>query len=371
LKGAKDHIELNYRFSSWEWKDMPGAVESWAKSFVNRVADISSLGNVMSAQNRFVQKNYLLKERELRDQMVFQPPMSVLARGTLKGAVVSWENRHASARGFYLYRDGRRVNAQPLPPTARSFEDTVNGSFAYTVQAVDEQDRESSPSISARCQAGTADASPPRIVVISPPGSAIEGQPVWLKARALDNRENGLISMTLHYRKPGGASYTALRMARRTKAVFTAAIPGREVAPAGLEYYFSATDGSNPSVFPPSAPALTLSLVAEPAAPGRVPSAPRRFCVRGTVLSWEKSVQGGEIAWYRIYRGTNRNFQPGPDSFLTYVAGETPRFEDNGMDLQGTPLLGLWYYRLTAVDAAGRESAPSSAVVVQWPDQTQ
>ncbi len=46
------------------------------------------------------------------------------------------------------------------------------------------------PSISVPCYGGNADVAGPQIVVISPPTSVMAGQPLWIKARLLDNRSD-------------------------------------------------------------------------------------------------------------------------------------------------------------------------------------
>ena len=71
---------------STRWADLPGAMESWAHNFMYRVNDISSLGNVTSTQNRFVQENYVAKENQLRKALAIQPPAEVAARGLRQGA---------------------------------------------------------------------------------------------------------------------------------------------------------------------------------------------------------------------------------------------------------------------------------------------
>src|ERR1019366_9301131 len=98
IGAEKDHIELNQNFNHYAWADLPGAMESWAQNFVYRVTDISSLGNVVSSQNRFVQLNYVKKENDLRKGMTVQPPRSVTARGTPRGALVLWKNAQPQAK---------------------------------------------------------------------------------------------------------------------------------------------------------------------------------------------------------------------------------------------------------------------------------
>ena len=49
---------------------------------------------------------------------------------------------------------------------------------------------------------------------------------------------------------------------------------------------------------------------------------------------------------------------------LTYVASDTTSFRDNGLDFAGRKLTCTCYYRVTAVDKADRESAPTRAAAV-------
>jgi hypothetical protein len=62
IAATADHILLNEKFADTTWTEMPDVMQSWARNFTHRVTDISSLGNVMSSQNRFVQLNYLPRE---------------------------------------------------------------------------------------------------------------------------------------------------------------------------------------------------------------------------------------------------------------------------------------------------------------------
>ncbi len=367
IGAEKDHIELNQNFSHYTWLDLPGAMESWARNFVYRVTDISSLGNVVSSQNRFVQLDYVKRENELREALRPEPPSGVMARGTVKGAVITWQAKaevrspKSEVLGFNVFRDGAKLNDELLAVGMTSFADKANGCFRYTASAVADG-AESLPSVPVSCEAGTADHTPPHIVVISPPTSAMEGAPVWVEARVLENRSYDDISARLRYRVPGSKHWKTLTMARRVKAVFTAQIPPREVGPNGLEYYIEASDGSNTGFFPVSAPVMPLSLVTYSSGRARVPASPESLSVSGQTLSW--SVSPGAF-WYRIYRSNRSGFQPGPDTLLTYVAADTTSFRDNGLDFAGQKLTGTWYYRVTAVNKAGRESRATRAMGVK------
>ena len=129
IAAAKDHIELNRDFDGYAWKDLPGAMPSWVANFTHRVTDVSSLGNVVSTQNRYVQLNYVTKEKQLRKGLAIQPPSGVTARGTPRGGR-RLEERAARREGFLrLSRrgeaDGRALAAERpsrmrTPSTARS-----------------------------------------------------------------------------------------------------------------------------------------------------------------------------------------------------------------------------------------------------------
>ena len=365
IAAEKDHIELNQKFNHYTWTDLPGAMESWARNFVYRVTDISSLGNVVSSQNRFVQLNYVKKENELRKSLAVQPPSAVTARGTRQGAVITWraevQSPKSKVQGFNVYRDGRKLNASLLSPEATTYADEADGRFRYTVTEVVADGTESLPSVPVTCEAGKADHTPPHIVVISPPMSALEGAPVWIEARILENRSYANVSATLHYRVPGAKKWRRMPMSRRVKAIFTAQVPAREVTASGLEYYIEAADGSNVAFFPASAPAMPMSLVTYTAGSQRSPAGPGLLSAKDQTLSW--TLSPGAF-WYRIYRSDHPRLEAGPDNLLTYVASGTTSFRDNGLDLTGRALTGVWYYRVTAVDKDDRESAPTKAAAV-------
>ena len=124
IAAEKDHIELNQKFNHYTWTDLPGAMESWARNFVYRVSDISSLGNVVSSQNRFVQLNYVKKENELRKGLaVAAARLSHGSRHAQGGGhhLARWtkskrKSRNPSCAGFNVYRDGVKLNASLLPP---------------------------------------------------------------------------------------------------------------------------------------------------------------------------------------------------------------------------------------------------------------
>ena len=115
LAAARDHIELNLNFATASLDDLSKMMASWVYNFMSRINDISSLGNIISIQNRYVQLNYEPREAELRPRA----------------------GDHSKA-GL-----DEKLN---LPSYAAPFQ----------------------------------------IIMVSPPTSAPEGEPVWIKARLLD-----------------------------------------------------------------------------------------------------------------------------------------------------------------------------------------
>ena len=369
IAAARDHIILNTKFQKYNFADLPGQMPSWEQNFIYRVDDISSLGTVVSTQNRYVQINYMLKVKALRNTLhqqnnlssLLQPPSNVQARGTTEGSVITWTNELLAARGFNIYRNDLKINDQPLPSYTRTFKDKADGSFNYYVTALTWNDIETQKSIPAACSAGSADNQPPHIVLISPPTSAAKGQPFEIKARLLDNRTHQNITADLHYRAPGQPKWQTLTMTRKVKAIFTASLPTDKFDI--LEYYISASDGTSTSTLPVSAPAQTLSTViskTETAANLEKP----KLKAENKTLTWQTNNKTTHL--YRIYRSRNKNFKTAPHTFLTYLAAVTESYKETGVDLLGQPLQGNWYYRITAVDIEGFESKPSNTVKIEW-----
>lgn len=199
--------------------------------------------------------------------------------------------------------------------------------------------------------------------MISPPTSVMAGQPVAIKARLLDNRIDELLQATMYYRKPGESNWTKLPMTRKIKAVFTASIPATAIGPEGIQYYITATDGDNESVFPTEAPLQPLSLVQEKAVNATALAAP-------VIIPNKQAVQWAAVPgadYYQLYRSRQKDFLPAPDNLLTYLAADAAlSFTDNGVDLLGQPLKGAWYYRVTALDKNGYESKPSAIVAINY-----
>ncbi|MBW9111645.1 DNRLRE domain-containing protein [Microbacterium ureisolvens] len=87
------------------------------------------------------------------------------------------------------------------------------------------------------------------------------------------------------------------------------------------------------------------------------PSAPSGLAAThgsgGVDVSWTASTDNTRVLEYRVFRGTTADFSADADSFLATTA--TTSYHE------ASPALGTYYYRVTAVDGADNESAPSSA----------
>jgi hypothetical protein len=147
-------------------------------------------------------------------------------------------------------------------------------------------------------------------------------------------------------------------MTRRIKTTFTGIIPANQISESGIEYYVTAADGKNESVFPAE---NYLSLIQEKA--DKITLGVPVLKADKLQLSWQP-IKGA--SYYKIYRCGQKDFNAGPEYNLTFIAGDaTLSFSDNGKDFKGDLLKGDWYYRITAVDKRGYESAPSDIMTIK------
>lgn len=362
IESVKTYCELDQNFPSITWSGLPGSFETWARNFRDRVTDISSLGNVQSTQNRYVNLRYVAKENSLRSSQTVKAPSHVDARGTTTGAVITWANEETNILGFNVYRGTTKLNTSLLGSTVTSYSDSANGTYSYTVTAVNTASQESPKSVPSVCKAGNADTDAPNVVVVSAPTSGGIGQPVDVEARVLDDRTYNSVSATLYYRTLGTGGWTSLTMDRRVKAIFTAKIPAGAITTAGVEYYVSASDGTTNGYFPKTAPTIPMSLVGETISDTTAPGVPGNPTANGSTFQWGAST--GDVHWYKIYRSMVSGFTPSKATFLTYVYKDTSSFQDKDTDFEGIRLNGIYYYRITAVDKSGNESAPTAQLAL-------
>ncbi|UCC33335.1 MAG: hypothetical protein JSW53_06105 [Candidatus Bathyarchaeota archaeon] len=97
------------------------------------------------------------------------------------------------------------------------------------------------------------DISPP-IIVHEPVTAGTEGQRILVRAVIMD--DIGITGATLYYRRTGDSGFSAVPMVLCDECVdvYEAAIPASAITTAGVEYYISATDGTNVTTHPTSNP---------------------------------------------------------------------------------------------------------------------
>jgi hypothetical protein len=362
IEAAYQHAQLNLYFPAINTSgSLPGLFRDWVKNFTHRVTDISSLGNVQSIQNRYVQERYLVKENELLQKATVKFPTDIKATGITTGAVVSWQNNEPNCKGFNVYANNKKINKILLPDSTTNFSHTANGKFIYQVTAVNNSNTESSLSPSVICAAGNADVTPPYIAIVSPPQSVQQGSIFMLKVRLLDDRAYEQLSVTIFYRAIGTAKWNSTSMQRKANAVFATSIACNT---SGVwEYYVIASDGINKATYP----VLQKQYATWVVQPG-TDAAPA--AIENLTVSQDNSLQWSAItdnaAYINIYRSTNPVFTPAAANLLTWLPPAATSFKDNGLDMEGNPLSGTWYYIIVPVSGSGVHAAVAKAVAVPW-----
>jgi hypothetical protein len=362
LRAADLHVKLNYSFPQVEKaSDLTLLFPHWVRNFTARVTDISSLGNIQSVQNRYVQERYLVKETELLQKAKIKFPTQVTAKGTMEGLIISWQNNELNCKGFNVYASNRRLNTQLIPANHNQYAHESDVEETYYVTAINQDGTESERSPGAFCSAGKSDREPPLVVLISPPSSAKQGSFFTVKIRLLDERSHDLQSATLHYRKMGNTSWTSLPMQRRIKAVFTGSFLCSETS--GYEYFISANDGNNEATFPADTASRLSVIVESHACP--VPNNALNVSTDGNKILWDAKITSTDVI--NVYRATAKDLVCDASIWVTYLPPEAISFEDNGRDFMDKPLQGVYYYRIQLMDSHGCEKGTSQPIRINYP----
>ncbi len=363
IDAVEAYDELDQNFETAPWDALPGAFRRWMHDFTHRVIDISSLGNVVSAENRYVQLRYLPRVEQLRAAQDIKAPSHVRARGDMSGAVITWKNEQPQdALGFFVYRDGKRITRRRLPPSTTRYQDDISGYHTYRVRCAVSGGL-SPMSLPSSAHAGRKSDIPPRVIVISPPTSCGLRQNASIEARILSDRTYGSVHALFAYRHFGESRWRTMKMTRRCKSIFAVTIPGAMIGSEGLEYYIIASDGAETGNYPVTAPSLCASIILDPASETHAPDKVTSLRQKEGGFAWNP-VKGA--FWYRIYRSTSPDFQPGRANYVTYVAGDTKEFKDLEGDFVGKTLHGAYYYRITAMTEDGVEGAPSDPLRMNY-----
>jgi hypothetical protein len=361
LKAADLHLQLNRSFPNISKpSELTQLFSEWTFNFLNRVTDISSLGNVQSIQNRYIQERYLQKEEELLRSAHVKFPTRVQPRGTSSGVLITWRNNEPEAKGFYLYANGKSVNQKLISNLDSSYIVSSHEPAQYSVTAISSSGIESDLSPSSFAYAGTSDKKPPLIVVVSPPGGVKKGTFCYIKVRLVDDRAYELQKATLHYRKVGTANWFVSPLSRRVKAVFAG---GFLCDRAGVyEYFVSASDGSNEATFPVDRE-TPLTVVVE-----------ENGCTKGN-QQIEVQELNGELRWnmagdkldvFQVYRSQQKDFNAGPSTFVTYLPPQAQQYQSNMIDFNGDSLKGTYYHKVILMDSRGCIKAQSASTEVRF-----
>ena len=361
LEGTRDHILLNSEFESYTWDKLPGLMDDWVHSFLSRIDDISSFGNIMSIQNRFIQQNYVEKVKQLAKFQRVKAPSHIVAQGTRDGAVVTWKNEEPGAEYFVVCRNGEELAT--LPVDVLSYKDNFDGKASYSVYVIDSDGNKSVPGIPYSCLAGDADSVPPTIIVTSPVTSVFKGRDLHVKCAIVDNRMSDDLSVTLYYRVIGGKKWTAVPCDHKSRSVFGITVSAEELQCPGIEYYLEASDSKNSACFPVEGKLRPHTVMIQNLNDETEVAAPTIQVAAGNRIKWE-AVPDADI--YRIYRSRSSDFDASTVSFLTFVGGQTTSFKANGFDRDGKPLKGTYYYCIKAVNPSDMESPASNVVAVEY-----
>ncbi|AWB87296.1 DUF7594 domain-containing protein [Mycetocola zhujimingii] len=131
----------------------------------------------------------------------------------------------------------------------------------------------------------------------------------------------------------------------------------------GTAYYrIVAVDGSGNVSAPTSAVAVTVTDTIAPSVPSGVTASAG---ATSATITWTASTDNVGVATYALYRGNNAGFEANASNRIAELTGTS--YTDTGLQP------GSYFYRVTAVDAAGNVTAPSEAsgeVVIAAPDRT-
>lgn len=361
IEAAHQHTQLNLFFPSVQKaSELPYVFEKWANNFTSRITDISSLGNIQSVQNRYVQERYIAKEKELLKKAEVKFPTNIVAKGTDEGAIISWNNNEPGCKGFRLYAGAVEI-AGNIPATDSSITVAENGLQQFRLTAISATGVESEFSAAASCYLGKADTLGPQIIVVSPPATVKQGSSFSLKARLLDNRHYSLLKTTLIYRNAGEVNWKRLPMQYKTKGVFTSDILFEQ--PALIEYFLEANDGTNTSTFPAEKNKF-LSILIEPLT-AAAKKATLFTQVKDRKINWSLQKLPAN-SYYNIYRSKSKTASPSTATLVTYMPPESASFVANGFDFNGDPLKGTYYYIITIMDIDGVEKARSGVIAITY-----
>ncbi|KAF2420067.1 DNRLRE domain-containing protein [Microbacterium sp. B35-30] len=350
--------------ASGYWRIGGGNLSSWPGATSNFY--FRGALDEFAVYNGGLSANEIARHYALGVQDVASPstPSGLTATHGSGGVAVSW-TASADNTGVLEYRVYRGTSAD-FTPDADSFVATTAttsyledapalGTYYYRVTAVDGAENESLPSAPRQLlvtdiDAPTAPASP-----AATQAGANGATVTW--APSADNVD---VIDYLVYR--GDAAGFAIADGTLVGTVGSTSFSESGLS-AGAHYYRVVARDAAGNVSQPSDTA-TLTIVPPDVT---APSSPGGFTATlssGTTvtLSWNASTDDRGVTSYVLYRSLVADFTPSAGSRIAEVT--TPGHVDTGR------AAGTWHYKVTAQDAAGNVSAPSSAsVTIQPPSQ--
>lgn len=294
--------------------------------------------------------NEAIREIELVvDNQAPAAPQGVVAN--LQGAdgTIAWNpNAEGDLLGYLLYRNGRLVNGPAqlpedlrgyaLPATTYLDSAVSDGTHRYVVFAIDRAGNLSPPS--APAELGPIDNGPPHLVIDAPEDGAAFETALDVRASSADR---DIASVQFAYRAAGASDWTALGPAQTEAPYRLRWTPGE--LPHG-DYAIRALARDVAGLDDPQPPQVNVRYadLTPPSAPGALQAIADGDTVH---LQWNASADASVVA-YRVERSDGGDWQP--------VGDDTPGTtrSDGGRDD------GRWRYRVSALDAAGNVSSPSS-----------
>lgn len=294
--------------------------------------------------------NEAIREIELVvDNQAPAAPQGLVANLQGADATIAWDpNAEGDLLGYLLYRNGRLVNGPAqLPEDLRGYAlqattyldgAVPDGTHRYVVFAIDRAGNLSPPS--APAELGPIDNGPPHLVIDAPEDGAAFETALDVRASSADR---DIASVQFAYRAAGASDWTALGPAQTEVPYRLRWTPGE--LPRG-DYAIRALARDAAGLDDPQPPQVNVRYadLTAPSAPGALQATADGDTVH---LQWNASTDASVVA-YRVERSDGGDWQPVGDD-----APATMR-SDGGRDD------GRWRYRVSALDAAGNVSSPSS-----------
>jgi len=306
------------------------------------------------------------------------PPIVQLQAGDGEVRLYWQASTEADLQGYFVYRSDREnlgfSRIATLDANTTSYVDTTvtNGStYYYQVSAVNKAQRESARTPTPPLQAKPV----PAETVVGP--DIPPTFPVGLEVRAQYDR---LILTWQPNREPDLKEYRIYRAVNNPTVPTGAGVTPQATVPKQTTMYVDVDLGENPadSIFYYRITAVNeAGLESIPSIPaqgrlGQAPAFPVGLVVQAQydrlILIWQPNSEP-DLKEYRIYRAVRPvaedNFEVPLEEPYRTVSPQTTMYVDEG--LRADPVLGpiddpaqfIYYYRITAVNLAGLESAPS------------